>query len=247
MTKKINKQQRELWVAVILDESGSMLNNSEQTINGFNEFLQDRQKEAKKFPTKMWVTTFHSSTKKLIEGIDPKEINPLTDAQYAPLGMTALYDAIGHTVQSLQKKMDKEYGCSCGKQQPDVMVLIMTDGEENSSKEFNHSTIKRLISTKEHSKSWVFKYIGANVDAMANAQALGSSNRGYNTTNINYGKAIRGASKLLTASRVQMVQPNNSPDFTYSDSCYNIESTLPSNITADQLYDLTVNSDGTLT
>lgn len=157
-SKDEDDESSSLHVVFLLDESGSMNSCKDQTIRGFNEYLQTLKQEKKKI--KMSLTKFNNHTARIEYTNMPVTDAPqLTIETYQPNGNTPLFDAIGKTIHN-----NRENGRT--------LFVIMTDGEENSSTEYKKDTIVSLI--KEHeTKEWTFVYLGANQDAWANSQSLG--------------------------------------------------------------------------
>lgn len=165
----MQKQKTEL--VFIIDKSGSMTGLENDTIGGYNRLL----KEQKKLEGQCTVSTIFFNTR--IELIHDRtlltEIAPLKREQCLPGGATALLDAIGYGVKKTEamlrgtKKVDH----------PDnIVVVIITDGEENSSREYRHENIKNLVKSKEE-EGWVFQFLGANIDTFATADSLGINRR----------------------------------------------------------------------
>lgn len=237
MRKQPLKQSKPpLWVAVVLDESGSMSDNTSQTIAGFNEFLQDRKKDAQENPVRLWLTKFNTTFTKMYTGEPVAAVQPLTSYTYKPDGMTALYDAIGATVRSMEKEL------AASDENPRLLVLIMTDGGENSSREITLQGVKSMIKTCEDSERWVFTYIGANVNAQYEAETLGTRRKGYSTTNATYGMAMAGASTMARSmSSGKLGQTANSMANTFQESVMSLNIT-----TADALANVTIDGDGNI-
>jgi hypothetical protein len=153
---------------IILDESGSMESIKQPTINGFNEIVQSIRHSAKESPEINQYLNFFSFNSSGIKEIFPlgkvDEIPVLTNDNYQPDNLTPLYDAIGYGVNKLRYSIEKEKDFS-------VLVTILTDGEENASKEYSFSTIASLIKLLS-AKGWVFTYIGANHDVEKVAVSL---------------------------------------------------------------------------
>ena len=157
-------------IICILDRSGSMRELVEDTIGGFNSFL-DKQKQN---PDKAQVTTilFDDQYEIISESVDLNEAKYLTSEEYFSRGTTALLDAIGRTVSNTLGKMEKEKICPAKRR---VLFLIMTDGLENASREYNKSTIKSLIASTTKEYNWNYIFIGANIDSVSEAKSLGIS------------------------------------------------------------------------
>lgn len=143
---------------IILDASGSMQLIYSQALNGLNETLQTiRQGEIDNPELRQLVSlnTFSSiSHKKIYNNIIASQAHDITSDQYRAKGGTPLYDAIGRGIADIEAVKAAN---------DSVLVTIITDGEENCSREFNGPQIKALIEAKR-GQGWVFTYIGANQD-----------------------------------------------------------------------------------
>ena len=154
-------------IVFILDKSGSMAGLEKDTIGGFNALI-DKQKQMVGEVTVTTVLFNHEYTL-LHDRINIKGIAPLTEAQYKVSGTTALLDAIGNSI----KKMKEIQNVTLKEAQPDkVIFVITTDGEENSSTQYNVHAIKKLIS-KQKELGWEFMFLGANIDAIQTAGQMG--------------------------------------------------------------------------
>ena len=155
-------------IICILDRSGSMSNLAEDTIGGYNSFLQ-KQKET---PGKVEVTTvlFDDQYEKIADKVDLNEIPELTSEEYYARGTTALLDAI----TDVAGKMEKEKICPAKRR---VLVLIMTDGLENASVEYNKATVKAMIEQTTKDYNWNYIFMGANIDSVSEASSLGIAGR----------------------------------------------------------------------
>lgn len=154
----------------ILDKSGSMAYCQEATISGFNEYLQSLKKKAKGSKMLFTLTLFDTLLQKRYLMTPIKEVKPLNVETYIPDGLTALYDATVETIENAASKMDemRELG-----NRVNSLVIVMTDGEENSSTEHNQNCLKELIDKLKQDKRWTFVFLGANQDAWANANQMG--------------------------------------------------------------------------
>lgn len=201
---------KDIWIACIVDESGSMETCRQQVIDGFNEYLADRRKEVKDgFNERLWLTKFNSTPKLIVNGEKIENIKDLNRETYNPNGWTALYDAIGITIKDIEAKLSKR------KNKPRILVLIITDGQENSSKEFSHRQIRELILSKEKEGNWTFAYLGANQDAWAVGGSLGISPN----NNANFIVAAAGATfNKMSNSTARYVSLNDNTTTFYSDS-----------------------------
>lgn len=149
-------------IIALLDSSGSMQTMGKEPVEAINNFI-DEQKLANENGTfSLW--TFNTEVKKVIDD------EPLTDvdhfSEYIPQGMTALHDSIGYAISTKLTKNNTE----------NVICLIVTDGQENSSKEYTGVQIKHLISKMEKEHNWKFIYLGANQDVVLMGENIGMKN-----------------------------------------------------------------------
>lgn len=156
-------------IVCILDRSGSMGSIIEDAIGGLNEFI-NQQKKLEDDAT-MSVVLFDDRYEILYDNIPIKEVKNFDKSTWYPRGTTALYDAIGKTVNDVKNthsKLKEE-------EKPDkVLVCIVTDGMENASREYTCDNIKELIS-KSEKDGWSFIYLAANQDAFDVGTSFGIS------------------------------------------------------------------------
>jgi len=150
------------FISVVLDRSGSMASTQKDTIGGFNTFVAAQ----KAVPGKadLFLVLFDHEYNILYDMVPLDQVEDLTVATYVPRGGTALLDAIGRTLMDLRARIaalpeDERPG--------KVIVAIITDGEENSSKEFNHPQVLAMLNACQQAPdSWEVVYFGANQDAI---------------------------------------------------------------------------------
>lgn len=146
----------DLDLIFLIDRSGSMYGSEEDTIGGFNSFIEkERSKEGN---TKVTTILFDHGYEVLYKRKSIHDVNKLTREEYFVRGSTALLDAIGRTITTLDKEISNK-----------VLFVIMTDGMENSSVEFSKSQIKSMIDNH----NWEFLFIGADIDSYSEAQNIG--------------------------------------------------------------------------
>ena len=163
-----------IYNLIILDESGSMSGIYDQALSGVNETINTIRLAQKEDPNALQsfsLATFDSgcnrpAVRAVIADCPISEVRDLTCADYKPCGGTPLYDAIGFSVSELQKVV---------KDGDRVLVTIITDGYENSSRYFDAFKVKALIESLR-AKGWVFTYIGANQNSVEVAGSLGIKN-----------------------------------------------------------------------
>ena len=165
----IKKNQEKMELIFILDKSGSMGGLESDTIGGFNSMLE-KQKKAKNRNTYVTTVLFDNEYKLLYSHTSISEVKPLTEKEYSPGGTTALLDAIGRTISQVKSEQARLSSKDKAKK---VLFVIITDGMENASKEYNITTVKNLIKTQNKSEKWEFIFLGANIDAIGTAKNLG--------------------------------------------------------------------------
>lgn len=161
-------------VVFILDRSGSMSGLEKDTIGGFNSMLEKQKKEELDGETFITTVLFDHEYELLHERQPISKIKPITDKEYFVRGDTALLDAIGKSILALKNIRFCGDAEKCVKNSNKVLFVIITDGEENSSEEFNLNKVKNLI--QEQTKAgWEFLFLGANIDAISVANSVGIS------------------------------------------------------------------------
>ncbi|GHV81062.1 hypothetical protein AGMMS49944_28530 [Spirochaetia bacterium] len=188
-------------IVAILDKSGSMNRLTDDTIGGYNAFIE----EQKSLPGEAVLTTvlFNNGYTVLHRRIDIKEVPEITRKEYTAGGSTALLDALGKTINEIGAKLAD----TAEENRPSkVIFFIITDGEENSSKEFFQERIKEMVELQTHTYSWEFIFLGANIDSFSTAATLGiQSDHAYNWTATGQGhrNAYRAASKVMRSRRLK--------------------------------------------
>lgn len=146
-------------IVFVLDKSGSMSGLEKDVIGGFNSYINKQRKEE----GEAYITTvlFDHEYEMIYQHVNIDQIQPLTEKEYFPRGMTALLDAVGNTISYMDDMVEKD---------SKVIFMINTDGFENASKEYTYPLINKLI--KKH-KDWEFIFLGARIDAEGEASKLG--------------------------------------------------------------------------
>lgn len=158
--------QNTILVAFVLDKSGSMDAVREATISGFNEYRGDQARS--EGAVLMSLTMFDTEFRHVCDAVPVAEVTDLTCETYEPGGCTALYDAIAHAIKGVDRHIE------IADKRPDrVLVVIMTDGEENSSREFDRERIFRMIEDRQDNRGYEFVYLGANQDSYVAGRGIG--------------------------------------------------------------------------
>ena len=144
-------------VICIIDKSGSMHPLRDDTIGAFNEFLEEQKQLPEK--ARLTLALFDHEYQLVHDRVKLKKVDPLTQETYSPGGYTALLDAVGKTLTSLK---DREK----------AIVVIITDGYENASEEYNRDAIRILLEDQQE-KGWEVHYLGVGVDDFHDAHSIG--------------------------------------------------------------------------
>jgi len=182
VTTTISKvSPKETHYLLVLDESTSMGPVRGETLSGLNEQIKTIKNLDKKYPKQKYfisIVKFSTNVSTLIENVPASQIKELKSEDYMPNGWTALHDAIGMGINNLKNRIESKLKTG----EASALVVILTDGEENRSTEFNASKIKALVTELEATGMWTFAFIGANQDSV-----LTADNLGFNRSNtVNY-------------------------------------------------------------
>jgi hypothetical protein len=157
-------------ITVILDRTGSMESIRDDTIGGFNTFLKKQKAE----PGTATLTLVQFDTQdpyEVIHRFKPiEEVPELNRETYVPRSATPLLDTLGRGINDLEKSLSqlKE------EDRPSkVVVVVVTDGQENSSREFRKDQIEKMIKEKTEKSSWQFVFLSADLAAIGDAMAVG--------------------------------------------------------------------------
>lgn len=155
----------------VLDMSGSMSNCIEETLNGFNtqlDVIKALQLEYTDQEIQVSLTLFNDKIDTILSEVGIDEIKRITRSVYNPGGTTALLDAIGLSVEGIQKLnqiLVSQYEMS-------VVMIILTDGYENTSRKFTFLKIAEMIKNLENTGQWTFTFLGADIDAMHTSKMI---------------------------------------------------------------------------
>ncbi len=168
-------------VIMIADMSGSMHSLAEDVRGGFNGYVSELRSKPGNYL--LTATVFDTTVTQLCQDVTLDRVPKLTNENYSPCGMTALLDAVGETVTKFESRVKL-------RKTEQVLVVIQTDGEENSSKDWTYGSVKKLIQSREEAGQWGFIYLGVGLDTWGQANQMGIKRDQYiNTMPTRYGTA----------------------------------------------------------
>lgn len=177
------------FIGVVIDRSGSMGGLVNDTITGFNNLLKDHK--AVEGTASLSLCLF-SEYNNLVHYDNLHHVEDLTPTTYKPGGGTALLDAVGDTINQIGSRLSamKE------EDRPSkVVVMVITDGEENASKRFTKAQIKEMICHQEQKYNWSFAFIGGNIDAISEGASIGVAA----SNSLNYSASKGGTQRTYNA------------------------------------------------
>ena len=199
----MNRELTEL--VFILDRSGSMSGLEDDTIGGFNGMIKKQKEEGEQ--VNVTTVLFDDQVEVIHDRFSIDIVEPLTNKDYYVRGCTALLDAVGTSikkVENVQNHLPEDH--KAGR----VLFVITTDGHENSSREYSYPKIKKMIDAKKET-GWEFIFLGANIDAAAEAEKIGiARNRAVTYENDSEGimhnfSAVSNVVKKAARSRAKSV------------------------------------------
>lgn len=165
-------EKQQVHNLIILDESGSMESIKTTIISGFNELVQSIKGIQVQFPEQehfISIVSFNSFGNKILNFMDSvSKLNTIDSSSYSPNATTPLFDAMGFSLTKLKNELQSKANFN-------VLVTILTDGEENASKEYSGTAIKKLIDELSE-ENWTFTYIGTDHDVEKMAANLSIKN-----------------------------------------------------------------------
>ena len=152
----------------IIDRSGSMHGLEKDTVGGFNSLLEKQKHESGR--ALISTVLFDTDTKVIHDRVSLERVEPMNERDYIPGGCTALLDAVGgaiHHIGNVQKYARRE-------DVPEkTLFVIITDGLENASCRYDYEKVKAMIKRQKERYGWEFIFLGANIDAAAEAGRFG--------------------------------------------------------------------------
>lgn len=146
-------------IVIILDESGSMQPVREEITKSINDLIRE-QKQVKDRPATLTLVKFNNNVRRVIRNKNLNDVNLLSYRDYNPEGSTALYDSIADTLQWMNK-------------QKNVLVVIVTDGQENASKTYNKNAVTEMIEQRKLEDGWSFVYLSNDLSTFEQGNSIG--------------------------------------------------------------------------
>ena len=186
-------------IVYILDESGSMGSVKDDTIGGFNEFVE-QQKEIEGDAI-FTLIKFSDYYKVIEQGTLLESVKPLNKETYSPSYSTALLDAVGKTINEVGNRHDT---LDEDEKPSKTLFVIVTDGHENSSEEYlEEGIIAKMVKNKRDKSGWEFLFLGADIDAWGSGRNLGfSRGQSISTDKSKMKKSMKGLSHFTSNYRM---------------------------------------------
>ncbi len=162
-------KQKSVELVFIIDKSGSMSGLENDTIDGFNSMIEKRKSEGGDI--RVTSVLFDTVFTTIHDRVPIGSVDKMTGDDYMPSGCTALLDAVGSTITNLKNLRSSMKKKDIPKS---TLFVIITDGYENSSREYTYNSVKNLIGAQKED-GWEFIFLGANIDAAKEASKFGVS------------------------------------------------------------------------
>lgn len=164
------------FLGVLVDRSGSMASMKTEAEAGIKQFFKEQREVTPKGHTVITSLAQFDNNYEMVWNNQP--ITDVPDYELHPRSMTALLDGIGRFVTETGAELDK---LNEDEKPGTVIIVIVTDGQENASQEFNAKQVRELVKHQESKYNWDFVFLGANMDAVAEASKIGIGARGAMT------------------------------------------------------------------
>ncbi len=183
-------------ITLVVDRSGSMATIKEDAEGGVNTFVTEQAKESGE--ALVTLLQFDTEYEFLHKGMPIRQVPKY---ELVPRGMTALLDAVGRAINETSERLLK----MAEQDRPGLVIfVVVTDGHENSSKEFSKDQLKEMIERQQKEYDWHFTFLGANQDAFAEAGGMGIHAAGVANYRMDkVGAAWQGTTSMVARMRTQ--------------------------------------------
>ena len=173
--KKVNNSllpDDDLKIVIVLDESGSMQNMKQKMIDSINSLIMEQKQVTDKGGRSATFTLvkFNNNVYRVVKNMSLNNVKLLADSDYEPNGSTALYDAIGDTINWFENEKN-------------VLMVIVTDGQENASQKYDKHYINKMINSKKES-GWSYVYLSSDLNTFEQGKSMGLEKSIYTTNTI---------------------------------------------------------------
>jgi Mg-chelatase subunit ChlD len=168
----MSKAKTPVHISVVLDRSGSMASIADDVVGGFNTFLEEQRKQDGGGRITLVQFDGQDPFEVLIDGQDLSAVADLDSGRYIPRGNTPLYDAVGRMIARIDSEIVER--ADAGNPIEDQVIVIVTDGYENASREFSGKMLADLIDARR-GRAWAFVFLGADESTFKEGEAMGVS------------------------------------------------------------------------
>jgi hypothetical protein len=153
-------------ISIILDRTGSMSTIRDDIIGGYNIFIKSQKSELDKTTVSLIQFDSHDPYEVIYRFVPIDEVAKLTRENYIPRATTPLLDAVGRGINDLEKSISN---MKKSERPQKIIMVIITDGQENSSREFKKEQIEKMIKEKQEKEGWQFVFLSADLKAIHDA------------------------------------------------------------------------------
>jgi uncharacterized protein YegL len=201
----------------VMDRSGSMSDIIEDSIGGFNSLIEKQKEDCAKEgnTARVTLTIFDEVYETLYSYVDINDVKALTNKEFYARGTTSLIDASCTTIKSVGGVLSN---LSEEERPEKVLFTIITDGLENTSKEYKKEDLIEMVKLQEGTYAWLFNFIGANIDAFGTGTGYGIGSTGIHglagTSGVaSYRVTKRGVKAMYSALSNFTVNARNTSNF----------------------------------
>ena len=185
------------YLNIVLDESTSMEASAQITRRAFNDFIATQRAESAVSKDEVFVTltkfSYARKVRTVFVLVPLAQVPLLTDATYKPDGDTALYDGIAHAIRSMENAVGTHAR---------VLTLVITDGEENASREITRvEQLRQIVESREARGNWTFVFLSAGSNPYANAASMGFQPGNVRTYSTHLGRAMVPVGRAVQSYR----------------------------------------------